>query len=190
MTAPYFPDSATVRAVAVGARLRNSHPSARKWLLDKIERPPTDWDERAVLTIPGVVWTVSSDTCATGRLSAPDNVAYDHYYREFVFRQPRDAAELGAVMSADSEEVFACYRFDGLDRWTSQSVAAWHEDIEVVLGYARHVLAETADDPEPKQCLGDYISYLESDEFGRYIGRLQSHLEALGRPGNATIRRG
>jgi len=136
---------ATVRAVALGAELRNPHPSARTWLLAKVDRPPTDWDERAVLTIPGVVWTVSSDTCATGRLSAPDNVAYGHWYREFVFRQPRDTDELGAVMSADSEEVFACYRFEGLEWWTSRSVGAWHEDVEVVLGYARHALAETVD---------------------------------------------
>jgi hypothetical protein len=79
----YFPDSAAVRAVALGAELRNPHPLARTWLLEKIDRPPTDWDQRAVLTVPGMVWTVSSDTCATGRLSAPDNVAYDDSYREF-----------------------------------------------------------------------------------------------------------
>lgn len=190
MTAQYFPDAPTVRAVALGAKLRNPHPSARTWLLEKIDEPPTDWDERAVLTIPGVVWTVSSDTCATGRLSAPDNVAYDHWYREFVFRQPRDAAELGAVMSADSEEMFACYRFDGLERWTSRSVAAWHEDVEVVLGYARHALAETAEDLELQQCLGSYVSYLESEEFGQYIGALRTHLEDVGRSGTATLRRG
>ncbi len=133
------------------------------------------------------MWTVSSDTCATGRLSAPDNVAYDGYCREFVFRQPRDAAELGAVMSADSEEVFACYRFDGLDRWTSRSVAAWREDVEVVLGYARHALAATAEDPELQRCLGGYVSYIESEEFGQYIDALRAHLEALGRSGSVTL---
>lgn len=189
MMTAYFPDAATVRAVALGANLRNPHPSARGWLLEKIDRPPTDWDERAVLTIPGVVWTVSSDTCATGRLSAPGNVSYDHVHREFVFRQPRDAAELGAVMSADSEEVFACYRFDGLEWWTSRSVAAWHEDIDVVIGYARHAFGET-EDSELRQCLIAYASYLESDEFRHYIGALRAHLDALGRTGTATIRRG
>lgn len=186
----YFPVRAEVRAVALAAELRNPHPSARRWLLDKLDRPPTDWDERAILTIPGVVWTVSSDTCATGRLSAPDNVAYDHWYREFVFRQPRDPAELGAVMSADSEEVFACYRFDGLARWTSRSVAAWHEDSEVVLGYARQALAETGEDPELQQCLGDYVTYLESSELGEYIGALRRRLETVGRSGRPTLRRG
>jgi len=178
-----------VRAVALEAELRNSHPSARDRLLEKVDRPPADWDERSFLTIPGVVWTVSSDTCATGRLSAPDNVAYDNY-REFVFRQPRSAAELGAVMSAESEEMFACYRFDGLDRWTSRSVGAWHEDSHVAVGYARDVLAKTTDDPELQECLGAYVSYLESDEFRQYIGALCSHLDASGQSGSATIRRG
>lgn len=186
---PYFPDSASVRVVALQAELRNPHRSARDWLLEKLDRPPADWDERAVLTIPGVVWTVSSDTCATGRLSAPANVAYDDYYREFICRQPRDAAELGAVMSADSEEVFACYRFDGLERWTSRSVAAWQEDSTVFVGYARHVLAENSEDPELQTCLGGYVAYLESDEFGQYIGARRSHLEAVGRAGSATTRR-
>lgn len=89
---PYFTDSSAVRAVALGAELRNPHPSAREWLLEQIDRPPADWDERCVLTVPGVVWTISSGTRATGRLSAPDNVAYGDCHREFVFRQPRDAA--------------------------------------------------------------------------------------------------
>ncbi|WGX97263.1 hypothetical protein [Nocardioides sp. L-11A] len=186
---PYFPDAATVRAVALKAELRNPNPSARDWLLEKIDRPPADWDERSFLTIPGVVWTASSDTCATGRLSAPDNVAHDNYYREFVFRQLGDAAQLGAVMSAESEEVFPCYRFDGLDRWTSRSVDAWHEDSHVAVGYARDVLAKTTDDPELQECLGAYVSYLASDEFRQYIGALCSHLDESGRSGVATIRR-
>lgn len=60
VTMPCLPDLATVRAVALEAELRNPHPLARSWLLEKIDRPPADWDERAVLTIPGVVWTVKS----------------------------------------------------------------------------------------------------------------------------------
>lgn len=186
----YFPDSAAVRAVALDANLRNPHPSARTWLLEKIDRPPSDWDERAFLTVPGVVWSVSSDTCATGRLSAPNNVAYDDGHREFVFRQPRDEAELAAVMSADSEEVFACYRFDGLERWTSQSVDAWHADLDVVLGYARHALPHIGGAPDLQASLTNCVSYLVSNEFQQYMGALRSHLAAIGRAGSVTLRRG
>ena len=184
----YAPNDAEVRTVALAAQLRNSHPSARTWLLDKLDQPPSDWDERAILSVPGVVWTVSSDTCATGHLSAPDNVGYDHDYREFVFHQPRDASELAALMSADSEEIFACYRFDGLARWTSRSVAAWHEDLEVIRGYAQHVI-ETWPDAEAVSSLRQYRDYISSPEFGRYIHELRTHLEGLGRTGRATERR-
>ncbi len=184
----YAPNDAEVRRVALEAQLRNSHPSARAWLLNKLDQPPGAWDERAILSVPGVVWTVSSDTCATGRLSAPENVGYDHNFREFVSRQPRDGSELAVIMSADSEEVFACYRFDGLARWTSRSVAAWCEDIEVLSGYARHAI-ETSNDAEAVSSLRQYLDYIISPDFGRYIQDLRTHLEALGRTGISTERR-
>lgn len=172
---PYFPVRDEIRSVALHARLRNPQPSARVSIQSKIEHPPSDWDERTVLTVPGIVWTVSSDTCATGRLSAPKNVAYDHYYREFVFRQPANEVELGAIMSAESEEVFACYRFDGLSRWTSRSVRAWIEDMEVVLGYVRHVLSTDAN-AEIVDGLMQYQAYLTSSGFRDYIGEFQLEL--------------
>lgn len=69
--AHYLPNRKEILSVAERAHLRNPLASARASLRDKIKQPPNDWDERAVLTVPGIVWTVSSDTCATGRLSAP-----------------------------------------------------------------------------------------------------------------------
>lgn len=174
MTA-FLPGGDEIRAIARRATLRNTNPAAKGWLMEKLERPPADWDARALLSVPGVVWTVSSDTCATGRLSAPNNVAYDHYWREFVFRQPRDEEELAAVMSADSEEVFSCYRFDGLDHWTRRSVGAWFEDSEVILGYIRNMIATTAQ-PDTPEGLRDYEEFLASEDFRSYIGDLQRHL--------------
>lgn len=172
----YLPDHQEIRTVALHAPLRNWHPSAKDWLLGKVDHPLEDWDTRAFLTVPGIIWTVSSDTCATGRLSAPENVAYDHHYREFVFRQPRDEAELAAIMSADSEEVFGCYRFDGLNRWTSLSLAAWVADKEVIVGYLRHVLA-AGDNSEIHDCLRQYEAYLAGPEFSSYLRDFGQHLE-------------
>ena len=160
----YVPSTDELRSIARHAELRNPNPMARQQVQDKVEQPPTDWDERAILTVPGMVWSVASDTCETGRLSAPDNIAYDHYGREFVFRQPRDETELAAIMSADSEEVFSCYRFDGLSRWTSKSVSAWAQDVEVVLGYVRYVL-RTEPDSEILASLRQYETYLTGTEF-------------------------
>jgi hypothetical protein len=161
--------------VAERARLANPNPDARGWLLQKVRNAPTDWDCRAFYTVPGVVWTVPSDTCMTGRPNAPRNIAYDDFGREFVFRQPANESELAAIMSADSEEVFACYRFDGLDRWTVAALNAWQETSDIVLGWIRHLLA-TERDREILDGLRDYERYLTSEAFGTYIGSLKNHL--------------
>ena len=166
MTA-YFPDSATVRAVAVGA----------DFAMGKIDDPPNDWSARSVLSVPGPVWTVSSDTCMTGRLNAPDNIAYDHFGREFVSLQPRDAKELEAVMSADSEEVFGCYRFDGLKRWTTPEVTAWTEDRHLLARYAE-VSART-ETGEIADVLGNYADYLVSGDLKEYLAELTRHLDEM-----------
>jgi hypothetical protein len=171
-----LPDQRTVRAVALGADLRNKHQLARTWLLDKIDGPPSHWDARSALSAPRPVWTVASDTCASGRQSAPENVAFDHYWRG---RLPaaRNAEELQVVMSAGSEEVFACYRSDGLKRWTRAAVQAWLEDSDMRLRYAEATVEAEADDaPEG---LAEYAAYLEGDEFREYIVELLDHLGRL-----------
>lgn len=171
----YLPNREEVASLALRAELRNPNPQARAHISAKVDQPPTDWDRRTILSVPGIVWSVSSDTCATGRLSAPDNIAYDHYYREFVYRQPRNDAELAAIMSADSEEVFACYRFDGLTRWTHAAFGAWVEDMDVVVGYTRDTLAR---DPEPEiaESLREYETYLMSPDFKTYLEAFGSYL--------------
>lgn len=111
----------------------------------------------------------------TGRTSAPDNVAYDDYGREFVFRQPANAAELAAIMSADSEEVFACYRFDGLERWTRLGVDAWLEDLNVVQGWIQFV-ESSCEESEIAHPLTRYAEYLDSDAFRTYVTALKALL--------------
>lgn len=175
MSAIYAPNASEIQAVARDATLANPHPDAKGWLLDKLASPPNDWESRALLTVPGVVWTVESDTCCTGRLSAPDNVAYDHLGREFVFRPPANEAELAAIMSADSEEVFACYRFDGLSRWTAAAFGSWCADVDVILGWAKNVLSVESD-AEICQGVDQYIEYLSSDAFKSYAIAFQQLL--------------
>jgi hypothetical protein len=163
--------------VALRADLRNPQPQAREEISAKVLRPPSDWESRTFLGVPGVVWSVSSDTCATGRLSAPDNVAYDHCHREFVFRQPRDERELAAVMSADSEEVYSCYRYDGLARWTPAAFDAWVQDMEVIVGYLRDALAKDLE-PEQAQGLRLYDDYLSSADFRTYLVHFDRYLRS------------
>jgi hypothetical protein len=108
-------------------------------------------------------------------MSAPDNVAYDHHYREFVYRQPRSEAELAAIMRADSEEVFSCYRFDGLARWTHATLRAWIEDIDVVVGYTRDAITR-GPETEIDDSLREYGSYLTSSDFKAYLGAFSDYL--------------
>lgn len=165
----YAPDRAAVLAVAATARLANTHPDAQGWLQTKVRQPPHDWELRAAYTVPGIVWTVESDTCMTGRPHAPRNIAYDHLGREFVYRQPADEGELAAVMSADSEEVFACYRFDGLERWTLPALDAWWSiTYDVVVGWLRFQRA-TETDPDIIEGLDEAHDYLTSDTFREHL---------------------
>ena len=80
---------------------------------------------RSGSTCPGPFYTGWTDTCWTGRPLAPNNVLYsgdgDSACEEFVFCQPRDAAELAAVVAAAENEVYAGYACDGDQHWTPAS---------------------------------------------------------------------
>lgn len=166
-----------IEQVAERANLANPHPQARGWCRDKVAQAPDDWDSRALLTVPGLVWTISSDTCMTGRPSAPNNIAYDEMGREFVFRQPTGDDELAAIMSADSEEVFACYRFDGLERWTRPTLDAWFCDRAVITGWLSHRLASETE-AEIVEGLKACHAYWTSDEFREYLADFDSLVRA------------
>jgi hypothetical protein len=168
----YAPSRLEISQAAARARLSNQHPHAKDRLLDKLDADPGDWDSRTVATPPGVLWSVASDTCMTGRPIAPRNVAYDVDGREFVYRQPTDEAELAAIMSADSEEVFACYRFDGLERWTRSSAGSWFDTTyPVVVAWVQQTLASSPD-PEIAESLTDCVDYLTGPEFRSYMNGL------------------
>jgi hypothetical protein len=124
----YVPDRETLTrlAVEVGVYLRSSDQ---------------EWKERTRLSAPGPVWVVESDTCATGRLEAPDNVGYDEDCCEFVYRQPRDERELKDVLRAAAADPFDAYRFDGLARWTYDDALDWYD--------SRHTLLEVLERPNP-----------------------------------------
>ncbi len=177
MASLYAPTRSEIVAVAKRAPLANTHTDARGWLLEKLRLPPDDWDSRTVFTTPGIVWAVGSDTCMTGRPNAPRNIAYDNYGREFVYRQPESAEELMGIMSADSEEAFSCYRFDGLERWTRSAFDAWFNTHDVVLGWICHLLS-TESEAEIVGSLRDCHEYLTSDAFRAYVAAVAEFLSS------------
>jgi hypothetical protein len=138
---------------------------------------PGEFDCRKVVTPPGIVYTLLSDTGMTGRLFAKDNIAYDDHGGEFVFRQPRNAVELCAIGRAQSVEVLGCYRFDGLRHWTVTSAYAWWQHVGVVEGWLENVQRKGGH-REIRQGARAYLDYLASLEFANYMQDLLQHLSA------------
>jgi hypothetical protein len=81
--------------------------------------------ERNPLNVPGMFYGAETDTCNTGPFEAPDNVVLDGNHQEFVFRQPRDVAELAMLFNAVAVECFDGYGTDGNAHWTPALVRAW-----------------------------------------------------------------
>ena len=81
-------------------------------------------------------------------------------------------------MSADSEEAFSCYRFDGLERWTVPSLDAWFNITHgLVVGWLRHQLS-TQTERDVVEGLSDACDYLTSAEFRGHVGALREALSA------------
>lgn len=117
----------------------------------------------------------------TGRPSAPNNIAYDDLGREFVYRQPANEPKFAGIMSADSEEVFSCYRFDGLERWTVPAVEARQDDHSLTLGWLKHCLANENDHLDrTSHLIRDRLQaahrYLTGDQFHIYLKTLKKFL--------------
>jgi hypothetical protein len=74
-----------------------------------------------------------------GQPVAPANIAFTETWQEFVWRQPRDDAEIDAVIEAARQDPFGGYGRDGSDHWTPDLVAAWWEG-----RHARRPLTEQA----------------------------------------------
>lgn len=103
------------------------------------------WEEINWRNVPGPFYTGETDTCLTGPLAAPANVLNDEDGVEFVFRQPRDPAEVTAVLRAAWDEVLGGYAWDGDTRWTPEGVRAWWAQRgrvrEWATGYAARIAA-------------------------------------------------
>lgn len=166
----YAPTPAEIVALA------HEHPELRPWdPRDGLGSSLADWAGRCLLTTPGPVWTLPSDTCMTGRLHAPRHVAYDASGAEFVYRQPDNSEELTALMKAASVETFACYRFDGIERWTRSAVDGWLNLSPVIDGWLTHSIAAVAD-PEILAGLHNIQEYRSNPDFRSYIREFRALL--------------
>lgn len=88
------------------------------------------WDDRHPLNTPGRFYGAATDTCCDGPPLAPASLLYDHEGLGFVWRQPRDAHELTALLEGARSDPFSGYGDDGDDHWTPQLVRDWWTDRE------------------------------------------------------------
>ena len=110
----------------------------------------TYWGEKHPFNFPGPFYTGASDTCGTGDREAPENVMYDSYCCEFIFKQPKSFAELLCIVDAAAVEVLDSYACNGNEHWTYQEVKLWWREKDNLL----HQL----NNPETIRMNGDRIT--------------------------------
>ena len=91
------------------------------------------WLKKHPFNFPGPFYTGESDTCGTGDSEAPNNVMYDEYCCEYIFKQPQTFAEFLCVVDAAAVEVFDSYSCDGNTHWTYQKCKEWWRDKTQIL---------------------------------------------------------
>ncbi|MFJ4092350.1 hypothetical protein ACIPYS_12290 [Kitasatospora sp. NPDC089913] len=175
-------------------------PTARRLLA---ERPHLDqfgglWADRNWRNVPGPFYGADTDSMQTGRQDAPFHIAYDDEFgpldgREFVYRQPTDAAQTHDLLNG----CFAGhggFAMDGDEYWTDASVREWWHERGRVREWAVTTSARwsrvrgehRAHYRDAAQGLRDYLAHLDGG-LNKYLRNYLFHL-AEGRsplPGEA-----
>ncbi|MFG2482198.1 ferredoxin [Streptomyces virginiae] len=126
------------------------------------------WAERNRRNVPGPFYGADTDCMELGRWEAPRHIAYDGDH-EFVYRQPVDAFEVEALLSAAQVELYSGYGWNGDDHWTVEAVRDWWRDRGWVREWAVAAAAERdAGDPEYRahhqdaaRGLRDFVAYID-----------------------------
>lgn len=140
------------------------------------------WETRLWMNVPGPFYTRDNDNCWTGRMEAPDNVMYEgRCFTEYVFRQPRNPAEVRALVRAADAEVTAGYACDGDERWTPWLVREWwadrgrvEEDLAVALAdFEQHGDEQNADAAVGARAARAYLAGPLAGDLRAYLFRLE-----------------
>lgn len=136
------------------------------------------WEDRLWLNVPGPFYGGETDNCRTGRLSAPDHVLYGGtYLAEYVYRQPRTAAEAARLVEAAECDPLLGYGCDGDAHWTPDAVREWWRDRGRITRYLSEQDWNEADWAEQgiADAVRDYRSYID----GGLAGDLRIYLHWL-----------
>lgn len=127
--------------------------------------------------MPGPFHGADTDNCGTGRIHAPALVLREgQHFTEYVWRQPRTAAELQQLVDAAEAEVFSAYGCDGDDHWTPETVREWWRDRARITAYpaARRPVREADDERS-----GQGTAAAAAEAYAAYLdGELAAHLRA------------
>ncbi|MFJ7273500.1 ferredoxin [Kitasatospora sp. NPDC098663] len=124
------------------------------------------WEDRLWLNVPGAFYGGETDTCRTGRISAPQHVLYGgEYLTEYVYRQPRNPAEAARLVEAADCDPFLGYGCDGDVRWTPEAVREWWRDRDRITYYLSGQDWDGIDWAEQgvAAAVRDYTSYIAGD---------------------------
>lgn len=133
------------------------------------ERFRARWEDRLWLNVPGPLYCGETDTCRTGRLSAPDHVLYGgQYFTEYIYRQPKSAAETALLVDAAACEPFGGYACDGDNRWTPAMVREWWRDRGRITEYLAQHFYQWDEHPDAtsqgtRSGIEDFQSYLAGE---------------------------
>jgi hypothetical protein len=135
------------------------------------------WLQKHPFNFPGPFYAGLSDTCGTGDSEAPENILYDTYTQEYVFRQPSNYLELVCVIDAGAVEVLDSYSSNGNNYWTYTKCKEWWSarfdlieqfrapEIEKVNGKDRAVLYTNYLSSTAETDLRKYCYFLENGRF-------------------------
>lgn len=139
------------------------------------------WEDRMWLNVPGPIYGAQTDNCGTGRLHAPALALYeDEYLTEYVYRQPRNLAELGQLALAAAQGPYGAYACDGDEHWSPSSVRAWWRDRGRIVGHLRrhHHVWQERDERFGQGLVGAVRDHTDHTD-GELAGHLRVHVFRL-----------
>jgi hypothetical protein len=132
------------------------------------------WSEKHPFNFPGPFYTGESDSCGTGEPDAPDNVLFDDYTREYLFRQPRDYAEFICVLDAAAVEVFESYSSNGNEHWTYALCKDWWKSREEIITKQRDPEFIVTNGPDRAELYAAYLAGPAETDLRKYCYFLEN----------------
>ncbi|WP_382304486.1 ferredoxin [Herbiconiux sp. UC225_62] len=150
------------------------------------------WSDRNWRNVPGPIFGAITDSCWTGRIVAPDHIAYDDDTgAEFVIKQPTSVVELERVMIAAYSDPFQAYSADGDAHWTPETARQWWTERGRLIEWAAQLVPVWAvgntQEQDAARGLRAMLDSLENGSTESYLRNYIFWLEERRAPGMADL---